>query len=322
MTAGATISGTNVVIGSYGSGAKPIMMFAGARNYSAIFSTTGGARDVTFENLTFDSVYSHDYGKVGMPDAIAAGGTNITAYQCTILNIGYGMNTNRKPTGVLMQECDAPDPEGLRSYMAYCQGSDQVYIGNTVANSTCEHCIRVDGTDRVLIAYNNFTNMTNPGGDNPSDISKQTITVHWGNYAYVYGNVCNDGRVEIGPLGEADGLKPTNINDRLNWVRIENNTFNFTDESRLEIDHGTNHAMIDDNTIHVKNGAGIAIQAEGMYTSWPQYGTRLVDDVTVTGDNTIIGADIKVAVGKGSVGVKILPAGSPVYSPAFSLKAA
>ncbi len=235
---GGTINSTNVVVGSYGSGAKPIMMFTGPKTYGAIFTTGGKAKDVTIEGLTFDSIYNKHHEIAGMPDAIHSAGTNITAYQCTFLNIGYGLNTNMKPTGVLMQECDAPDPEGLRSYLAYCQGSDQVYIGNTVANSTREHCIRVDGTDRVLIAYNNFTNMKNPNGNDPTDISKQTITVHWGSYAYVYGNVCNDGRVEIGPLGEADGLKPTNIVDRLNWVRIEDNTFNFTDESRLELRYG------------------------------------------------------------------------------------
>ncbi len=57
-----------------------------------------------------------------------------------------------------------------------------------------------------------------------------------------------------------------------------------------------------------------------MYTDWPQYGTRLVDDATVAGDNTITGADIKIAVGRGSQDITLLPAGSPVWSPA--LKAA
>ena len=48
--------------------------------------------------------------------------------------------------------------------------------------------------------------------------------------------------------------------------------------------------MVCDNTINVTNGAGIAIQAMGMYTTWPAYGTRHVEDVIVAGDNEITGA--------------------------------
>ena len=256
-----------------------------------------------------------------MPDAMAAGGTNITAYGCTILNIGYGMNTNQKPTGVLMQECDSPDVEGLRSYLIYCQGSDFVVIGNTVANSTREHCMRVDGTDRILIEDNDLTNLDRRAQGDSLDTDKQTITVHHGSYAFVYGNTTHGGRVEIGPLGEADGLKPTNVIHRLNYVVIEANDFTFLPNDRLEIDHGTSHVMIADNSINVASGAAIAVQAEGMYTDWPAYGTRHVEDVTVTGDNSYTGQNQKVSVGKGSVGIVILPGGSPVYSAGYKAAA-
>ncbi len=317
MSKGAAIANTNVVIGSYGTGAQPILKYTGARNYTAILSTTGAAKDVTFENLTFESVFTHDLEKTGMPDAIDAGGTNITAYKLTILNIGYGMNTNAKPTGVLMQQCTSPSVTGLRSYMIYGQGSDFVIVGNTVANSTREHCLRVGGADRILIAYNDLTNLDRrPEGDS-LDTDKQTITLHKGSYAYIYGNTTHGGRVEIGPLGEADGLKPTNIGHRLNYVRIEANNFTFYPDDRVEIDHGTSEVMVCDNTINVTNGAGIAIQAMGMYTDWPAYGTRHVEDVIVAGDNDITGAQQNVSVGKGSVGIKILPSGSPVYSASY-----
>jgi hypothetical protein len=321
VATGATIDHTNVVIGSYGTGAKPVMNYTGPKNYSAFFTTGLKSQDVTVENLTFDSIYNKDHEKTGMPNAIHAGGQNITAYGLTLLNMGYGMDTNLKPTGVLMQECDSPLATGLRSYLIYCQGSDFVVIGNHVANSTREHCLRVDGTDRILIAYNDLTNQDRrPTGDQ-LDYDKQTITVHHGSFAYVYSNTTHGGRVEIGPLGEADGLKPTNIIHRLNWVRIEANDFNFIVHDRLEIDHGTTHAMVCDNTIRVTEGSGIAVQAMGMYTAFPGYGTRHVEDVIITGDNDIAGGKNKISVGKGAVGVKILPSGSPVYSAGYKAAA-
>src|SRR6201999_3000062 len=101
----------------------------------------------------------------------------------TFLNIDYGVNTNQRPRGVLVQGNNSPGIEDLRAYLVYCQGSDLVIIGNTVANSTREHCIRVDGTNRILIAYNNLTNIDNRPND-PVDTAKQTITVHSGTYAY------------------------------------------------------------------------------------------------------------------------------------------
>jgi hypothetical protein len=58
-----------------------------------------------------------------------------------------------------MQRCTAPSVTGVRSYMIYVQGSDFVIVGDTVANSTREHCLRVDGADRVLIAYNDLNNL-------------------------------------------------------------------------------------------------------------------------------------------------------------------
>jgi hypothetical protein len=54
-----------------------------------------------------------------------------------------------------------------------------------------------------------------------------------------------------------------------------------------------------------------------MYTAFPGYGTRHVEDVIITGDNDIAGGTNKVSVGKGAVGVKILPSGSPVYSAGY-----
>ena len=166
-----------------------------------------------------------------MPDAIDAGGTNITAYE--LHDPEHRLRHEhqcQKPTGVLMQQCTSPDVTGLRSYMIYGQGSDFVIVGNTVANSTREHCLRIDGVDRILIAYNDLTNLDRrPEGDS-LDTDKQTITVHQGSYAYIYGNTTHGGRVEIGPLGEADGLKPTNIGHRLNYVRIEANNFTFYPE--------------------------------------------------------------------------------------------
>ena len=146
--------------------------------------------------------------------------------------------------------------------------------------------------------------------------------MHSGTYAYVYGNTTHDGRVEIGPLGQGDGLKPSNFSLTLSWVRVENNDFNFNEENRLQVDFGTSNLMIDDNRISVVSGAGITIQSEGKYTSWPQYGDKTVTDATVTGDNVVTGGhDQDVSVGEGDIDVNILKGPAPVYSPAYKLVA-
>src|SRR5207244_3465258 len=139
-------------------------------------------------------------------DIIAAGGTNIAVRGCEFLNVGTAVNTNKRPTGILVQDSSAPLTTGMTGYFAWVEGSDHVYLGNQIANSTRAHGIRDAWCDRVLVAYNDITNLDRRADGDPYDVNIQTLTLHLGNYHYVYNNSFSAGRVEIGPLGGGDGL--------------------------------------------------------------------------------------------------------------------
>src|SRR5262249_50155085 len=99
------IKGINVVIGAYGTGDNPRVNWAGATGYSPVMSTDLSARDVTIQDITFDKESDHD--------AISAGGKNITVRGVQFLNVGYGVNANKKPTGLLVQDSSAPTETGM-----------------------------------------------------------------------------------------------------------------------------------------------------------------------------------------------------------------
>jgi hypothetical protein len=124
---------------------------------------------------------------------------------------------------------------------------------------------------------------------------------------YVYANKTIGGRVEVGPLGNGDGLRAENIGQRLTRVVVEGNELNFAANQRLEIDHGTDGVIIRGNRIRTTDGAGINVQAMGRYTNWPQYGSRNVRNVWVTSNNDIQGTRW-VTIGRGSSNINVASA--------------
>ncbi len=299
------VSESNVVIGMYGIGDRPTLLwnqsFSGNKRF---FDIMKSSRDFTVRDITFDSIFSNHQEKNGVPDVARPGGTNYSAINNEILNISYFVNGESKPTGVLVQENVSPLKTGLRAYLSYVVGTDWVITGNTVANSTREHAVRADGGYRVLIAHNDLTNIAEGRPGDKIDIMKQPITIHWGADYYVYGNTTQGGRVEIGPLGGADGSKPYSINQRLARVVLDSNTFNFGNYQRIEVDHGTSGVMIRNNVLNVPSGAGISIEAQASYTNWPQYGSRNVSNVWVTNDNEI-NAPRSISIGRGSSNINV-----------------
>lgn len=304
VTSQVSLHASNVVFRSYGQGDRPVLRWTGSRGQNRFLDIGRSSVNVTVRDLTFDSRFGSDTSQVGVPTGIRPAGRNFTALNNQVLNISYFINSEMKPTGVLAQGNVAPSPTGLRAYLSYVVGTDHVYLGNTVANSTREHVIRADGAYRVLIAHNDFKNIAQGRAGDRSDIMKQTITVHWGSDYYVYANKTSGGRVEVGPLGDADGLRPGNINQRLDRVVLDGNDFGFAQYQRLEIDHGTNGVLIRGNRIRTTDGAGINIQAMGRYTSYPQYGNRNVSNVWITADNQIQGTRW-ATVGRGSSNINI-----------------
>jgi hypothetical protein len=64
-----------------------------------------------------------------MPNAILAGGRALTIRDNTFLNMGYAINANQNPTGLLVQDNRAPLETGLRDYLVWTQGTDIVIVG-------------------------------------------------------------------------------------------------------------------------------------------------------------------------------------------------
>jgi hypothetical protein len=271
FTTGSSMSLTgrhNVVVGAYGSGNKPVIRYTGGLTVgSTIFLTGSGSDNITIKDLTLDSIYSSTSSYSGVPMGIGIGGTNTTVRNVQFQNLSDGVNTNRQPKGVLVQDSTAPI--GLRGYFAWVQGSDQAYIGNSCANSTYQHNLRDGGADRILIADNNFTNDANNG------VQKGCLTIHKGTYVYITGNTLNTGKLSIGPLGQGDGL--TDKGARLNYVVAEDNKIT----GLTLIETGAQHVMLRNNIMNRDSNVGIDVEG---YDS--TYGRGVVD-LTIL-NNTVV----------------------------------
>jgi hypothetical protein len=282
--AGMDVEGSNVVIGAYGTGNKPVIRWtASASGYPSIISAKGN--EIAIQDLTFTSTTAD-------PLAIRPSGNNITIRNNQFLRLAYAINANGKPDGMLVQGNTAPDASGLESYFVWGEGTDHAYINNTVANSREEHVIRVVGADRVLVWDNNLTNTT--GVVSGDSTPKGALTLHKGSYYWVAQNNLNKGPVAIGPLGNGDGLNDTAA--RFRYGVFDGNIF----DTKLAIDHGAERIMFRNNVI--KSG-DTAILLEGYNST---YGRTTVDVAIV--NNTVINNNDGgrfIRVEKGASGVTL-----------------
>jgi len=242
----------NVLVGSYGGGNAPVLMRVPGVGTSMI-STFDNSTDIVVQDLTMDSIWKPVNGIADkMPaDGVMAAGTEITVRRCTFLNVDDAVDADRKPEGTLVEDCNAPLTTGIRGYLVWGQGSDQVYLGNYAANATREHIVRTVGVDREMIAYNNFTNLDRSAIDN-KDINKGTIDVHRGNYTYVSQNYVYDGELRAGPLGGTSDIPHSTTS----WTVFEgNHVFNH----EIQIYPGAQHLMIRNNVITMPSGPCIDI---------------------------------------------------------------
>jgi PKD repeat protein len=253
------INKSDMHISRYDEGPDPILLLSkqeGAKPPHGFISIDGRCNGVLIEHLTFDSPYgvldTQEAPKIGI-DAIVARGRNITIRDCTFLNVDSGINANGSPAGLMVENCKAPKKTGLRAYLCWVQGSDFVCLGNSAANSTREHIVRLSGVSRALIAVNDFTNLDRRPADK-YDYSKGTIEMHNGSYAWIAHNTVTDGTIRVGPLG-INGEPPTTATD---WSVIECNTLNHTSVLAYP---GSHHVMIRNNIFHGDNVKAIELQA-------------------------------------------------------------
>jgi PKD repeat protein len=263
--------GRNLIIGAYGESStvlfglpavasiampedRPRVVWTGPRvPYGMIESWVS---DLLIQDIAFDSVYSRDTEKRDMPTAILPRGVNTTVRRCTFYNVGDGINGNQRPVGVLMQDCAAPSIVGLRSYLAWVEGTDQVYIGNLAFNSTREAVFRVgnSGGQRILIAQNTFANLDRTTVDRV-DTAKNALTVQFGSDIYIAGNTLMIGPVIVGPLGNKDGLPQKTW--RLRRVVVEDNRIA---RSQLRIAHGTIGLVARNNRLWANDRTAINVE--------------------------------------------------------------
>lgn len=265
----------DVLVGAYGSGERPVIWRV--KKEGTGVSTIGmyaQSNQVTIQDLVFDSPYAakgNAVPTIGV-DGIYPRGVNITIRGSEFRDLDDAINANGDPRGLLVQDNTAPLAKGLRSYFVWSEGSDQVFLGNTVANSTREHNLRSSGTVRMLIAYNNFTNLDRSAVDAP-DYSKGTVEIHKGSFAYVWRNVLRDGALRAGPRG----AEYESANVKTEWVVFDANELF---EHDLTIKVGTHRFMARNNVIRTKSSSAITI------TPTDKYG-RTVSDITFVNNTAI-----------------------------------
>jgi hypothetical protein len=279
------VSHANVVIGSYidlGRSNKapdplpprPVLLRT-QREYLPMIVGTKQSHDLVVHDLIFDTIVDGYTGQKGMSDAIKPSGVNTTIRNCEFRNIGTAVNNNGEPRGVLIQDSTAPLDTGIRNYFAWVQGSDFVFLGNSAANSTREHIVRIGGADRILIAHNQFENLDRRQHGDEHDTAKGTLVVQRGSFAYIAQNRIGRGPVGVGPLGDGDGLK--HKESRWRWAVIERNHV----ESWVSFNHGVEHIIARNNIVHRSDWAAFLVEG---YNS--DYG-RGVKDATIANNTAI-----------------------------------
>ncbi|HQY87567.1 MAG TPA: PKD domain-containing protein [Tepidisphaeraceae bacterium] len=237
------IYGENVVVGAYGTGEKPVLKWNGTRDRRRyIFVPDMTSKNITIRDFTMTSVYdAPDGDQTNMVISVMPYAANVSVIGCTFLDVGYAVNSSAQPTGLLVQDNDAPKDTGLRDYFMWIDGMNIVLLGNKVANVTREHVVRVSGGSHVLLHGNDFTNLDRRDFGDASDIAKGAMAIQKSEYVYAASNVLR-GPAGFGPLGQNDGLPDASARTRFG-VFEGNQVYG----SSLNVQHGSERIMIRNN---------------------------------------------------------------------------
>jgi hypothetical protein len=271
-----SMSGANVKIGAFGSGNDPVLKWSGAKTSQMMIQIEEGSAGSIIEDVTFDSIWPGPTAdRSGLPFAIKVNGNDSVVRGVTFVNVSYGLQTNHKPTGLLVQDSDAPT-QFLRSYFLWGEGNDFVILGNRVTNVVHEHAIRIFGVNRILIAYNDLGNPTTYS----YEPAKNSLNLQWADYAYVYGNTIRH-NYQLGPLGGTDGTA---------WksARLKNTVFesNHGIGATMRVVHGVENSVIRNNVLERTDENAIIIDAYD--TTY----ARGVSNLTIA-NNTVINPGTK-----------------------------
>ena len=273
MSTGLSIINSNVLLGAYGSGADPILLYNGPRNGSRMIGIVYPAVDVVVQDLVFDSIFNSDYSGDGVPYAVVTGNLNNTILRCTFYNVCDAVNAGTSGDGVLVQDCSSPSTTALRGYFLYMTGSDIVAMGNYVANSDQEHLIRGDAT-RVLIAYNDLTNIQFV----PGVPAKGDIVIAQGEFAYVYHNALHyGGGVSVGPIDNDSTASLSDTTAQFNWAVFNDNQI----AGYINVQPAAIHTLFSHNVIWA--GDATAFSVAGYDSTY----NRIVSDLEII-HNTVL----------------------------------
>ena len=261
MDTSVRLSYNNMLVGSYGQGSMPRLNWDTSKG-DTVIGLGWTSNSITVQGLSFDTP-----ARAGSTDefgafALGAVGQNITFRNNEILNMGYAVQGNGHPTGVLVQDNTSPLATGLRGYFVWGEGSDYVILGNTVANSTREHIVRVTRMTRLLIAQNNFANVDRSGIDG-QDYNKSTLSIDDSLDVYLANNKLTGGPVRFGPLalgGTANEVQPMtgllNKNVRADTAVAEGNQLF---DTWFQITHGSDNLMFRNNVVQANNSNAFQI---------------------------------------------------------------
>jgi hypothetical protein len=227
----------DVYIGSYGTGAAPILMYNGVATQGAMVEMSNSTQGLVVQGLTFDSIYTNNDDTQAIPSAFFPAGNDIAILDNTFMNVLNDMNMQAEPSNVLVQGNKSPSTTALSAYFAWIQGNDIVVVGNTVANSDGEAILRIGGANDILIADNNITRLAAAGTG-----GKNCFSIQEGTYAYIYGNTLTTGPLSIGPIGVGN-----NANGAFNYAVIDSNVI--LDNSTILLQPGLDHVMARNNLI-------------------------------------------------------------------------
>jgi hypothetical protein len=194
------------------------------------------------------------------------------------------VNTELGATGVLVQDNRAPLPDGVRGYLVWAEGSDHTYIGNSMANSTIEHCIRAskrtyaDGTysilNRVLVGHNGLRNPPLGGTDSKGG----TVTFRDVRNAYIHGNSLYHGPIQIGNNND-----PPTENVVVDGNTVEHEYKPTEGIGHIQVHAGARKVMIRNNVIKQVHGSlHPSIQLTGTSTGVTTDDVRVMHNTNIT----------------------------------------
>jgi PKD domain len=282
----------HVYIGSYGSGAQPILMCQNT-NVVSMIGLNASSQGIVVQGLTFDSIYTNDDGSA--PDGSDVAGNGIAFLDNTFYHMEDDFNLNQNPTNILIQDNSSPDQNDLYGYFAWTQGTEVAIIGNTVANSIDQALIRADatGTADINISYNNLTKTT-PA----SQTYKNCITDMWVTNSTLYMNTLTNGPMQTGPLDPGvDGS--TFSTATCSNVIAESNVF---DNSKLIISANTQGLEFANNVMHAPDTNAIWIAGSGEYSDvdWVSSDLNFTNNTVQSMDGD--GCGFIILFGGGSLG--------------------